>query len=440
MPIIILIPFFLSIIALLRDSVQKAFLNVYLPVFMCFPLYYFWKADALPPLGFSEAALLPIAFAIIVKELPNWRMSFMDFFVGLFIFTTAYVDSLHNHDTASTFQLFANIMLAAVPYAAGKLLMEKDGGRNKMVRRIVFCLFIASIAAAYEYKMGQNPFTLIFARFFPGETFAWKTQYRWGFGRVSGPYGQSELAGMMLFFGLTLTLYLNFYNVWEAKFKNIEWIPGRKSMQIAWVISITLLMTQARGPWVGSILAVPISLIGRTKNVLRASIIMGLICIVGGSASFIGLKAYANAPVTSQEQENAQYRSHLMDNYVPVAVAGGPWGWGAEFPRIGGQGSIDNEYLFVALTQGWVGLASFLLLCVGTLYTLIMAAIFNPTQRDRYFAFALLGIMVGMLVTIYTVFLGNQPYELFFLLCGWSQAVRLRKQPVQMAAFQHAYT
>ena len=441
MPIIILIPFFLVIIALFRDSVQKAFLNIYLPVFMCFPIYYFWKADALPPLGFSEAALLPIGAAIVLKELPRWRFSIMDVLIGVFIFTTAYADSLHDEDTAAKFQLFGNIVLAAIPYAAGKLLMEQNGGRNKMLRRIVFCLFLASVISAYEYRMGQNPFTLIWARFFPGESFAWKTQYRWGFGRVSGPYGQSELAGMMLFFGLTLTLYLNYFNAWEAKFKRLEWLPGRKSMIIVWTISITLLMTQARGPWIGSIIAVPIALIGRSKRVLRASLILGTLCIVGGTTSYIGLKAYANAPVTSQEQENAQYRSHLMDNYVPIAIAGGAWGWGQDFPRVGGQGSIDNEYLLIALTQGWVGLGSFLILCVGTLATLVWAAINNPTKRDRYFAFSLLGIMIGLMVTIFTVFLGNQPYELFFLLCGWSQAVRVRKvKQVPLPVFEHAYS
>ena len=69
-----------------------------------------------------------------------------------------------------------------------------------------------------------------------------------------------------------------------------------------------------------------------------------------------------------------------------------------------------------------------------------MAAIYNPTARDRYFAFSLLGIMVGLLVTIFTVFLGNQPYQLFFLLAGWAQAVRVRRVQVVEMAFEHVYT
>ena len=440
MEIIILVPFIVCTVALFRDSVQKAFLNVYLPIFMLFPIYYFWKVEALPPIDFSEAMLVPLGVAIAIKELPRWRFSMMDVFVGIFIFTTAYADALNDQDTAAKFQLFSNIVIAAVPYAAGKLLMEKDQARNKMLRRIVFCLFLASLISVYEYRMGQNPFTLLWARFFPDESFSWKTQFRWGFGRVSGPYGQSELAGMMLFFGLTLTLYLNFYRAWEPKFRRLEWLPFDKSTIIAWGIGITLLMTQARGPWIGSIIAVPIALIGRTQRVLRASILLGTLCIVGGTTSYLGIKAYTDAPTTSEAQENAQYRSHLLDNYVPVAIAGGPWGWGQDFPRIGGQGSIDNEYLFVALTQGWVGFASFCLLCVAALGNLVMAAIHNPTKRDRYFAFSLLGIFIGLLVTIFTVFLGNQPYELFFLILGWTQAVRVRQEKVVQLSFQHVYS
>ena len=37
MPIIVLIPTLICIIALFRDSVQKAFLNVFIPVFLMLP-------------------------------------------------------------------------------------------------------------------------------------------------------------------------------------------------------------------------------------------------------------------------------------------------------------------------------------------------------------------------------------------------------------------
>ena len=144
--------------------------------------------------------------------------------------------------------------------------------------------------------MGQNPFTLAFARFFPNESFAWKTQLRWGFGRISGPYGQSELAGMMLFFGLILTLWLGFNHEWEPKFKSLPDLPLKKSTLIAWTLGFTLLMTQARGPWLGAMLAVPVAMVGRAKHVLRASILTAIVVIVGGSLSLCRAEALCGRP------------------------------------------------------------------------------------------------------------------------------------------------
>jgi hypothetical protein len=442
MPIIILIPTVICIFALFRVSVQRVFLNLYIPIFMMLPVYYFWKVATLPPVDLSEAILLPLGIAIFIKEIRRWRFAPMDLWVVLFIFTTYYADALNNHSTASTFDLFDSLCTVLVPYMAGKLLIEHDGMRSAVVKRMMFCLFLACIVSMYEYRMGQNPFTLVVARFFPDEHFPWKTQIRWGFGRVSGPFGQSELAGMMLFFGLVMTLWLGYNHLWEPKFKLARWLPGRKSAVIAWTIGIVLLMTQARGPWIGTIAAVPIALIGRARRVAFTAVLVAVFLVVGGSAAYVGLKAYANAdgPTTSSEQENAQYRTELLDHYIPVAEAGGPWGWGQDFPRIAGQGSIDNEYLFVALTQGWVGLLAFCMIALESLYCMLYGALYNPTQRDRYFSYSLMGVFVGLLITIFTVFLGNQPYQLFFLLAGWSQAARVKRSSKPELVFEQVYT
>ena len=440
MPIIVLIPALICILALFRDSVPKAFLNVYLPVFMLFPIYFYWKVAALPPITVSQAVLLPLGIAILARELPRWRFSSMDLWMAVFIFTSCFADSLAGLDTASTFDLFSNLTIALVPYMAGKLLIEQSGIRIPVLKRIVFLLFVASVIGAYEYRMGQNPFSLFWARFFPGESFAWKTQIRWGFGRVSGPYGQSELAGMILFFGLVLTLYLSFYKLWEPKFSRAPWLPGSKSKILAWTLGLTLLMTQARGPWLGALLAVPVALIGRSRRVLRSALIVLALGLVVAPAIYLGLKSYISAAPTTAEQDSARYRSDMLDNYTPIAEQGGPWGWGQNFPRVQGFDSIDNEYLFVALTQGWVGLAAFCLLGAQTLFNLTNAAFFSRKDRDRSFAWSMLGIFAGLLLTLFTVYLGNQPFELFFLLVGWSEALRTRRAPQPHAVFQQVYT
>ena len=74
--------------------------------------------------------------------------------------------------------------------------------------------------------------------------------------------------------------------------------------------------------------------------------------------------------------------------------------------------------------QGWVGLASFLFVCAETVARLLVAIHRSTGKRDRFFALTLLGGICGILLTIGTVFLSQQPYQIFFLLVGWAQSVR----------------
>jgi hypothetical protein len=364
----------------------------------------------------------------------------MDLLLAVFIFSSCYADYLADRHTAFIFNLFSTLVTALIPYMIGKLLIEQHRARIATVKRIVLLLAINCVISAYEYKMGQNPFSLVFRRFFPGETFAWKTQIRWGFGRVAGPFGQSELAGIILIFGLVLALWAGYYHVWEPRFRHFRRWPLSKSTTYVSLIALTLLMTQARGPWIGAIVAVPIAFIGRSRRVLRTAIITVLCLALGGALIYVGLNRYTSGPTTSEEQETAQYRQQLLTNYIPIAKEGGAWGWGHIFPRAAGQGSIDNEFLFVALVQGWVGLLAFCLIAVESMVHMAASAILAQEKSDRYFAWSMLGIFLGLLVTSFTVFLGLQTFQLFFLLAGWSQALPTRPKVVKQITFESVYT
>ena len=436
MQIIVLLPAVLCVFSLFHSSASRTFQNVFLPTLLMLPTYYFWKVPALPPIDISEAVLIPLALALFLRHLKDWRISPMDLWMAFFVFTTGYADALQHRNTASTFQLFAGLITAFVSYLAGKLLIEQHGERIATVKTFVLCLFFASLFSQYEYRMGRNPYQMIMDRLLPEEQFGWKTQIRWGFGRVAGPFGQSELAGMMLLAGLVLALWLSYYDLWEPKFKYVSWLPLSKGQTITFVLGLTLIFTQARGPWLGTLFAIPIAFIGRSRRVLRSSILVAVFGTVVGAALYMGMKAYTDAPTTTNEQENATYRAHLLENYMPVVKEGGLWGSGTNFPTKKGQTSIDNEYLFVAVTQGWVGFGAFCLICLGSI-TNFVSAIFNSVDKmERYFAFSMLGIFLGLMFTIVTVFLGNQSYVLFFLVVGWSEAMRIRPVETPKLSFQ----
>ena len=425
MEIIILIPGVLCIVALLRGTTQRAFLDVCLPVLMLLPTYYSWKAPFLPPITFIEAAMVPLGVGMVLTNLARWRFSRTDLWMALFVFSAGYADYKIGNTTPSIFGVFHAVAGGLIPYMAGKLLIEQPAARVGTMRRFVWLLFAASIPSMYEYFLKANPFSYFWSHFFPYQWGGWVTQIRWGFGRLAGPYAQSELAGMILFAGLLLALWLADWNYWEPRFKRLRSLPMKKATIITATLALTLFMSQARGPWFGAILALAIASIGRAKKPLRRAIIVIGLGLLIGVPGYTAFKDYTSGPRTDygSERETAQYRQELYENYVPVAEQGGAWGWGVNFPRVGGQTSIDNEYLLVYLVQGYVGLIALILLMLEGALSLLIAGLRATSKQDRHFSFSLLGILVGFVFTLGTVFLGSQSYMIFFMLIGWSQSI-----------------
>jgi O-antigen ligase len=441
MSIIALIPAAACTFALFFWTPGRVFRNIALPVVLLLPFYFYWKAAMLPPIDFCEGVLMPLGIAMAIRSMRTWRVSVMDLWLLLFVLSTCVGDRLSGFVTGSTFELFDNVCKVLIPYMAGKLLIEQEDARAATLKPMVLLMFAASIPAMYEWKGFDNLFRMAFKPFFPGLEIPWITQMRNGYGRIAGPYAQAELAGMTFLFGLILALYLAQYYDWGPRFRFAPGLHLRKLTLVAGMLLLALLMTQSRGPELGLLFAVPIALVGRARRVGRAALIAAAIVAVVGCVAYVSLQKYTTtAEPTTEDQSSAQYRAVLLENYLPVAEHSGAWGYGLAFHPVGKQTSIDNEYLFIWLTQGWVGLLSFLMLIGGTFYNLLYAALYNPQKLDRSFAFTLLGILVGLLVTAATVFLGDQPEVLFFLLIGWSQALRVRPVEHKYAAFQQVYT
>ncbi len=176
--------------------------------------------------------------------------------------------------------------------------------------------------------------------------------------------------------------------------------------------------------------ASPISLIGFANNTRRAFIRFVVIGSLLFAFSYPFVNEYTGGAggttytAQDKDQENVIYRRILIDNYTPVVEAGGLWGWGVtQFPIVDKQNSIDNEYLYLGVTRGYFGLSVFLLLCADVLFSLIRTGVSFHDREDRLFAFCMVGVISGVLFSITTVYLGNQMYDLLFLLFGWSQAI-----------------
>lgn len=436
MEIIAIIPFFACLAAVFTRGTQYAFQAVVLPSMILLPTYYFWTARPLPSLNFLLSAFLGLGVGMVVFDMPRWRFSRADVWLGIFLLSVGYADRSAGRITDSYFIWFNALLWALVPYMAGKLLMEYKNGRIDTSLRFIWLMVAAAVLSTWEYVFKNNPFARMWNHFFPSQWSGWVTQLRWGFGRVAGPFAQSELAGTVFSFGFMLALWLATRKYEERSGRVV--IPTRLK-HAKWAIFGLLLiifMTQARGPWIGTVLALAVAWIGRARNAKSRAILVFSLIVGIGTPTYIISKAYISGPRVDygSERETAQYRAELLDNYIPVAKTGGAWGWGGVFPRIHGQTSIDNEYLFVWVTQGYIGAIAFCLLLLEAAISLLGQAGRVKTTEDRHFILTLFGYLVGVAFIIATVFLGAQSYPLFFFLMGWAQAVGMTRFPARRLA------
>ena len=129
-------------------------------------------------------------------------------------------------------------------------------------------------------------------------------------------------------------------------------------------------MTQSRGPWIGVGLALIFALLTRYLPVGKAVIVFAGFCIVFTAGALYFANLYTQKAIrqaSTVEQQNAIYRRQLLTNYIPMVMQRKAFGWGiTTVPAVNGQVSIDNEYLMLAVTEGFTGLAVFLAIVAGS--------------------------------------------------------------------------
>jgi O-antigen ligase len=441
MNLIILLPALACCVALARGSAQKALINVYLPAVLLLPQYFYLRYPHLPPLTFADAAMLPLGVAMVWTQMRRWRWSWMDLWVLLFAASAALSEGLNTLAANGGLQLFAELMTVVLPYMAGKLLIEQDvrregfeghPGRRMLMGRMVVLLAIVACVSVYDFVAASNSWQIAFRPFFPGSQWAevvsnWPMQVRWGFGRIAGPYAHAILAGMIFLMGVFYCLWLRGFAPNWGRRRLVEGLPVTGRGLALAAIAAGLLMTQSRGPWVGVGLALIFALLTRVLPWGKAAMVFALLVMALAMGAYSFGKQYTEkelSQASNEEQRDAIYRRDLLRNYAPIIMERKAFGWGiSAHPEVNGQTSIDNEFLMLAVTQGFTGLGLFLAIVAGTATRLFRLAGRPLWPEDRGLVFAQLAILIGLMITLLTVFLGEQTLILFFLIAGWVQAM-----------------
>jgi len=454
MAAIILIPALVCWAVLAMGSARKALLWVYLPALLLLPQYYALRLPHLPPITFADAAILPLGIALVFKEMRRWRWAWMDLWVLLFAvcagLSEALSTELANGDWTQLFSanfaesprlgtqiangglmFVAGVLTMVLPYMAGKLLIEQEDPtmRKKVVGRIAALLAMVAGLSIYDFLTGRSLWQKLAKPVLGAyQDEVWTPQMRWGFGRIAGPYGHAILAGMIFLIGLVYCLWLRSADRNWGSRRLIHGLPftGR-GLSLAAIVA-GLLMTQSRGPWVGVGLALVFALLTRYLPVGKAVIVFAGFCVVFTAGALFYANRYTEKAIrqaSSVEQQNAIYRRQLLTNYGPMVMQRNAFGWGiTTVPVVNGQVSIDNEYLTLAVTEGFTGLAVFLAIVTGSAAKLLRMISQPIASEDRTLAYAHLAMLIGLMTTLSTVYMGEQVVMLFFLLTGWVQAMR----------------
>jgi hypothetical protein len=425
----------------LRQSLESVMLDVFLPVLLLVPAIYFLRIPHITPLSCCDVVLLPLGFATLVCRSHSWRFQRADLWVvGLAV--AGFITDCINMDLKTAFYDLVDpgFLGAVLAYVIGKLLIEHTGNREQFAKRLTVLLAAVGFISVSEFIFKHDLFVVVTHRFF-GQVDYWGDQYRYGFDRVKGPFLGPEEAGIVFLMGFFLALWLWFLSRHRQNQDERQYLGLRRSTLCCGGILLGLVMTISRGPELGVATGYLIARVGLVKK-KHLALIVALVLICSGFViarqRAVGLEAIADEASLDETQASATYRTRLYEVYKPFAEEGGMFGWSAakyqktsanKYPKTAAFFSIDNEYLFLWVTQGRIGLTFFLLIAAEGAIALIRAILRSQQTIDTCFYYCMGGMLTGLLVVLITVYLTAQGYILFFLFSGWIQSLRVDSWP-----------
>jgi hypothetical protein len=321
--------------------------------------------------------------------------------------------------------LFLSMVGAALaPYMIARLLIPAEKLHVATARQFVILMFAMSILSLYEFRFGVNWFLDAYKPLFPGQG-GWVPTFRYGFARVTGPFAHAILAGIIFAVAYRLQRWLEWGNYWESSFKTFPNLPFGKARIITLVLLVGAIATIARGPWIGGFAGGLILLVGRSKNRNAMLTKVLLIATLVVPPAYIGFNSYLDVKpgmVMTMSQESAIYRKELMEKYTDIAIEHLSLGWGRNtWPKVPGMPSIDNYFLLLTLMHGLVTTGLFLTLFLWPGLRLLRMGMKEPVGTNSL-SFTFAGILIAILVSLVTVYLGEQTVPVLFLILGWAEA------------------
>lgn len=427
MEAVALLPGIAAVIVMLRRSHREAYVDVYLLSILVLPAWCRLVLPGLPDPTFNETAAIPIALAFLLTGARNWKWSPADLLVLAFAAVIGYSEYRNAGFSEAQNLMFDMVAAAVLPYVMAKGIVEPNGLRLRFLRRFILLQVVVVGAMAYEFRFGHSPFRTLLDPFFRGQGAGWVTTFRYGVARAAGPYGHAILAGVILMIGFRLQRWLENSGGWDGALSWLPLGPKGKARLVTVILLGGLVITFARGPWLGAVLAAAITAIGAGANPRKRGLMLLAGLVLGGTLLGVGLSRYTaggRIGAKTESQETAAYRKELVDKYVGIALDRSAFGWGRNgWPKVPGMPSIDNYFLLLSLMHGLPALSLFLLILLS-LFARLLRNAFRHTEHIRpgtSLSFTLAGVFAGILLSVATVYMGDNLIPVFFTMVGFGE-------------------
>lgn len=441
---VVFIAMVLSIQAIQNRGIEQAVLRVWVPFFLSFPSMFFVNIPGLPDPNFMQTAILPILFVLLRDRQHEMQFGRMEILLALYVGLRVFVDFLSRGYADA--QNYAFFMLSSLigPYLIGRYIINRREMDVAMARMIVLMFLIFFPMFLYELKFWVSPVFAIFGKLFPQ---AWSgLSLRYGLARTAGTFEHPILACVMVIIAYRLHRWLCWYGFYEqpqtgvmARIQKLgRWIPLIPfKHQVSLALILMALMTISRGPWIGGFVGAALVAVGNFKNRKRWLMIFAVFLVVGGYGAKAGLDYYTTPQgdqAISGEALTMVYRKELIERYKAYMYEKMWTGWGLTTrPKIPGMESVDNAFLGMALQHGVLAPGLFLLILAYAILSQIHFGLRAPPNEPPI-GFTFSGIYLMCTISFATVFMGAQTEPMIFLLLGWGESIKQRREALPPVA------
>lgn len=404
-------------------SPQKALYSVYLPVLLLLPAIFLARTYGFPQLSFHQTTVIPITLFTVFSTGWRWHWSLIDFLVLMVIFVGAFSEA-QNADLHEGINRLANLLCnVGGPYVVGKALIHSKQMSIPISKRLVLLMCVNIVLGLYELRMTAVPQVFITNYFFPDQSaLDWPPLYRYGFVRMSGPFMSPIFLGIAISLAILLHYWLIKTKLANKKYQYLE----------AAILAFGLFATFSRGPWLATLLGLFMAGAAFSRHLKKSLFArFGLVCIAA-FAIFSFFLNFQSVP-TSETEGTILYRANLWEKYEALINEKMWLGWGLQnFPKEGNMASIDNNYLFLWILNGLLGLLPFLGILFWGSLRLVRKGILSVRTAPLTSSLAIVffAIYVSFAVVCSTVYLGLQVESLFYLFVGWSEGFLLDRKTV----------